>query len=793
MKNTDAGDVLERNVRLLLRRSYVPALPAPHFRDRLESLFLAEVARGRTRRARPGAREQRAWQRLVVGVAAGLLALFVGWRQFAPAAALTRESLLARGEIALAGAGGVWRAAGTEERQQGVRFTPPLLVAVTPESAELEILLAAGRVHVAERSELELVHDSRTGTIATLRAGAAWYLLDGDGNGDGERVDLAPGRAQPLQAPPLEPTVPLASSGTPAGREALAPEVAPAPPAAAAATARVLTGTVRGADGQPVTEFTVALLRERRSYETYPPEVRAFTSADGVFRWPDPPSGKQRVFVHAAGHALCMLGEFDLAGELPELSAELAVQLVRGTSVHGSVLDPDGNPVAGALVTSERDAATDGLFLNGAEQFFWLPIRTVTGPDGRFELAHLQPGEHTLRVSAPDFATAWKPRVRVPRPPGSELLIDLPVGGTVEGRITREDGGPEADSEVVCVVMDQSGPLTNFAYTRTDADGRYRFEHMPPTTMIVVRMRVQSGTERPDVRPVQVVDDGTVTVDFDAPRRGVRLHGRVLASDGTPVPHQNLGLFQHEVARWNQNWVASSTGADGAYVFDGVTPGRYEVYLIEEMGLGLRCLEELEIAGSDMEHELHLPPGRLEVTVVDAKTGAPVERTVLSVMRASDKDGDSGSGRFAAYGMTDAQGRFGFTDLRAGTYRVFAYPTRAGLGFACGEPLQLDEDEPGTLTLRLGEGGPVDVLVHAPDGKALEGAAVVFFDEDGEEHAFSRLPLTDAAGSYRAHGLRPGNYRVAAYLEGYRSSPVAFHFEPGQELEIPIVLAPVPR
>jgi len=53
-------DVFERNLRLLLRHSYVPALPAPPFRDRLESLFLAEVARGGRVRARTPVREERA-------------------------------------------------------------------------------------------------------------------------------------------------------------------------------------------------------------------------------------------------------------------------------------------------------------------------------------------------------------------------------------------------------------------------------------------------------------------------------------------------------------------------------------------------------------------------------------------------------------------------------------------------------------------------------------------------------------------------------------------------------------
>jgi protocatechuate 3,4-dioxygenase beta subunit len=777
------GDVLERNVRLLLRRSYVPALPAPHFRDRLESLFLAEAARRRSRRARPAEREARAWPRWAVAVAAGLVAFLLGWRLFLPGAAPTRESLLARGQVALLGADGVWRAAGAEERLHGVRFEPPRLVAVTPADAELEIVLAAGRVHVGERSELELAQ-APSGTSATLRAGSAWFLIED------RRVELAPDVPQPLRPPPREYAEPLASSGTPAGREALAPEAAPAVTTAPEAAGRVLTGRVlRAADGQPVTDFTVGLLRERRSYETHPPEVRAFTSPDGVFRWPDPPRGKQRVFVHAAGHALCALGEHDLSGEeLPELQAEL----VTGTSVRGSVLDVAGNPVAGALVISASEAPTDGLFLADAEQVFWLPNQARTAADGRFELAHLLPGEHFLRVSAPGFATLFQERVRVPRAAGEELLLELGPGGTVEGRVTREDGGPLAEAEIVIVAMDDAGQARmNFAFTRTDADGRYRFEHLPPTTMIVVMMRADpgSGVERPDVRPVQVVEGETITADFAAPQRGIRLHGRVLSRSGEPIVHQNLGLFRHEVASWNQNWVASSTQSDGAYAFEGVLPGLYEIYLIEEMGRALRCVERIEIGRADVEHDLHLPGGRLEVAVLDAASGEPVAQTVLNVMRASP----GGPAAFAGFAMTDAAGRYELTDLRPGSYHVFAYPTRAGLGFARSEPVQLGEDERGTLTIRLETGGPVDVVVRDADGRPLEGAAVIFHDADGGEHAFSRVPMTDAAGRYRAHGLRPGRYRVAAYQDGYQGTPVTFHFEPASELEIPLVLAPLPR
>jgi protocatechuate 3,4-dioxygenase beta subunit len=781
-----APDVLERNLRLLLRRSYVPALPAPHFRDRLESLFLAEVERRSARGARrvPGPRSLAGPLRVALALAAGLLLVLFASRRLRGGAMAARERLLARGEIALGLPDGSWRAADAREREHGVRFAPPALVAVTPEGAELDLVLEAGRLHLGERTEVEVVLDGE-GPAATLRAGSAWFE-----GADARPSALVPLVRQPLEATPPASAEPLASRAPPATREALAPSLASAAPAPPIAAARVLTGAViAAADGRPLSDFTLGLLRERRSTETHPPVVRAFTDVGGTFRWPDPPAGKQRVFVHAPGYALCALGEHDLSVELPELTAALAP----GAAVRGSVLDAQGNPVPGALVLSEHDSPTDGLFLAGSEGSFWLPVQTRSGPDGRFELAHLTRGVHTLRVSVAGFATAWRSGVRAPLPADEELVIRLGPGGTIEGRVLREDGGPWAETEVEAVVMDPGDrPRMNFAFTLTDADGRYRFEHLPAETMIVVTMRADplTGVERPDVRPVQVVSGETVTADFGSPEHGIRLHGRVLRGDGKPLAFQNLGLFDRQKANWGQDWVASTTHADGAYVFEGVAPGRYQMYLIDELGRGLRCVSSLELAPGrqDVEHELRLPAGKLEVSVHAAESAEPLAQAALTVMR----NEGSGDASFFAFGLTDAHGRCGFSDLAAGTYTVYAYPAQPGLGFARSEPLSLSEDHPVALEIGLEPGGAVDVLVRTSEGRALEGALVLFRDESGDEHAFSRARLTDAAGRYRAQGLRPGRYRVEVEKAGFQDTPVEFRYELGRELEVPVVLAPIP-
>ena len=786
-------DALERNVRLLLQRSYVPALPTPPFRDRLESLFLAEVEQ---REHRSGARRRAQPARLLpfpaslrfaTALAAALLALFLGWRVFSGDAADPRARLLARGEVALGFRDGSWRAADEEERVQGLDLAQATLIVVTPAGAELDVLLHArfggGWVHVNERSELALEQD-REVMVATLRSGSAW-LQRGD-----ERSLLVAGAARRLRAAELEPTPPVASTTVPASREALPSGARPEAPPAQPDPTRGLAGTVSTAsDGAPLPAFSVALLAERKGHATYPPVRREFASPEGTFRWPDPLSGKQRVFVHAPGYALLEMGEIDFDAVEVENVIILRAQLVPGVSVRGSVLDEEGNPIPNALVFSEDEVPADGLFfsLPALEQTFWLPNHARTGPDGRFELAHLNPGRHTLRAGAEGFAPAWKAGVSAPCAPEAELDFTLGPGGTVEGVVKRDDGGPWAGAEVVVVAMDQvERTRMSFDHTRTDGEGRYRFEHLPAMTMIVVSMRV---ADSPEVRPVQVVEGETMVANFEPPRRGVRLHGRVLTRDGKPLARQSLGLFDAETASWNQDWVATTTHADGGYAFEGVVPGRYQIFLIDDMGRGLRCVDAFLVAPDsvEVEHEVRISGGRLAVTVFDAQSAEPAGETALTLMRTDEDGGES----FSAFGLSDAEGHFEFVDLRPGTYHVGAYPTRAGLGLAESERVSVAGDERVALEIQLEPGGALDVVVRGPDGRPLEGAVVVFYDEAGGEHTFSRLPLTDAAGRYRASCVRPGLYRVAAELAGHQGTPVEFRFELGYELEVPVVLVPI--
>lgn len=103
---------------------------------------------------------------------------------------------------------------------------------------------------------------------------------------------------------------------------------------------------------------------------------------------------------------------------------------------------------------------------------------------------------------------------------------------------------------------------------------------------------------------------------------------------------------------------------------------------------------------------------RLTGTVVDARTGAPLER-VLAVVEETGGSHPSGKGGSHLEAPTDAQGRFELRDLSPGTYRV----TVSVVGYALYRQEVTLAREPVTLDVRLSEGTTAytETVIVRPD------------------------------------------------------------------------------
>jgi hypothetical protein len=93
----------------------------------------------------------------------------------------------------------------------------------------------------------------------------------------------------------------------------------------------------------------------------------------------------------------------------------------RGVSIRGVVLDPDGEPAAGAFVRAR--GASDEV---------------IAALDGRFVLEGLRDARHTVVARQPGYPEASVSDVA----PGSDVRIQLRPGGLLAGRVVRPGNQP---------------------------------------------------------------------------------------------------------------------------------------------------------------------------------------------------------------------------------------------------------------------------------------------------------------------------------------------------------------
>jgi len=173
--------------------------------------------------------------------------------------------------------------------------------------------------------------------------------------------------------------------------------------------------------------------------------------------------------------------------------------------------------------------------------------------------------------------------------------------------------------------------------------------------------------------------------------------------------------------------------------------------------------------------------------VVAADTGAPLRRARVALIAA-------GSPRPLA-AATDAQGRYEFTELPAGSYTLAAsrgsyvtlqYGQRRA--FEGGKPIEVaDGATLERIDFALPRGGVIAGTVMDEAGEPVTGARVMAMRSRYEEGKRKLLPVGRAAetndlGQYRLYGLQPGTYFVgtqpmsgplAALLSGGIADPLA--------------------
>ncbi|MBF5044196.1 carboxypeptidase regulatory-like domain-containing protein [Aggregicoccus sp. 17bor-14] len=333
-------------------------------------------------------------------------------------------------------------------------------------------------------------------------------------------------------------------------------------------------------------------------------------------------------------------------------TARLSVELPRGASLSGAVVDERGQPVAGAQVgvlpravaattsdaaghfalrplragvryrlearregydlTERVEGSADGepvrLVLKRRDLFrgrvladdgtpvkrFQLDEQEVSSADGRFEVALPRAGDQVVvSIEAPGFEPLLLER------PAQEDLGDLVLkrAPTISGTVQDASGAPVSEAVVSCDVCDDSA--------LTGADGRFTLPRPPFVPQYTLTARKGRRTASQRIARGEVPPALTLTL-----QPATRLWGTAYLPDGRPAAGVELEGLDTE----RGEPVQVVTGPDGRYSVE-LPPGPYRFTLEPGADFAGAPLLLVQVRGGEQHVDLGPAPGTASLTV----------------------------------------------------------------------------------------------------------------------------------------------------------------------------------
>lgn len=369
-----------------------------------------------------------------------------------------------------------------------------------------------------------------------------------------------------------------------------------------------LIGKVSDSAGQPIEHATVMVYHAgvKKGYSTYCPSCyadcgkRTITDNHGMFTFKGlSPDLWFQLLVASEGYDPAFINKVD-----PSSGAQVTATLVRRDSVNdpqrvfrGRVEDSHGSAVrdavvrpVGALFDTKTGASLYGS-LPGLD-----PI-AISNKGGEFEIAYSQSVEKIQRLPS-TFAQVpisilvsiearrMAPSFGVISAGAEHHTLTITEGATVRGRLLH-DGKPVADAEVGLIPRRRGGfgrnlELVGHPYEElrigTQQDGAFAITNVPAAVDWYIYGKMESVATRGATGAVdcatkhdtEIVDVGNLQI-----KPAHRLRGRVLLSDGKPIPDGMRVTISSERA-WDHQ--TAMLPPNGRFEFLGLAVGNYSVF-----------------------------------------------------------------------------------------------------------------------------------------------------------------------------------------------------------------------
>ena len=460
------------------------------------------------------------------------------------------------------------------------------------------------------------------------------------------------------------------------------------------------------------------------------------------------------------------------------------LQLARGRSISGMVMDEGGLPL-------------EGIYVRAYDTLGNAVASDQTATDGTYTLGGLLPDSYKIcTYDSPGYLDEWYDDVifRDSASGAGAVLIDvtefdvtdadfeLAPGRTISGTVTDEEGQPLGG---ICIrAYDTLGNYVRDDYTATD--GTYTIDGLFPSSYMIRTANSHDYVDEwyDDVlfwgyfggTGATLIDLGEADAadkDFElAPYRSIS--GTVTDEEG----HLLEGIYLHAYDLFG-NWAGSEdTDAAGTYTIGGLLPGTYRVHtsnsqgyfnewyinilrLDDPSGIGAAIIDVTDIAATNVDFALGHPIRTISGTVA-GEEGQPLEGVEVEVC---DTLGNS-----VASDQTDAAGTYAIGGLFPTSYKI---RTQNSLGYldewyddviyqgnysGTGATLiDVSEADATGTDVQLALGRSISGTVTDEEALALEGIYVRAYDVLGNSVASD---YTDATGTYAITGLLPDSYKI---------------------------------
>jgi len=415
----------------------------------------------------------------------------------------------------------------------------------------------------------------------------------------------------------------------------------------------------------------------------------------------------------------------------PGHTALVEVTLAKGASLHGKLLNSEGQQLAGTI-------SVFGMAMDGSQD----SQRTEVGADGLWSVGGLRAGEKTVILELLESESSPTISRQISLKNGEDKELDFGLADenrcAIQGRATGFSG------PLFALVMSRSGVVE--AQAQVGRDGKFSFKGLSAGVKTVKVFGDNSESRTSVQRELDLKPGQTAEVELVKPAGGVR--AKVELPDGSPLVSGGVMitlLAPDTLSRIGdqRGFVATDLVRDGAFEIAGIAPGSYYLFVMDD--------EESD----QLVKSIIVPAdGALDLGTLRLNAGRTLEGRVLGdanqpVVAILDATRHDGSEVLVRAPFSDMAGRFQIPGLPTGKLRLFV--------FAQGYAPAMFEVEASPVDLQLSRGGQLSARVTPPSA----GRELSLHREDGYQKLVQAAPLTlDDSGYAQFQNLAPGQYRL---------------------------------